>query len=144
MSALPEVDAAARVGSLLSKWADAPYLSPEFWTQVVGAKAVAHRGPLRAIFDAVDQDPRRLREPNNILRQQASASFDDQDAALERLCELEQERAEVVGWLVAMGSPHVDAPLVDRDERAADEDDRRISQERQDEKAHGAAAGVRP
>lgn len=142
MSALPEVDAAARVGSLLSKWADAPYLSPEFWTQVVGAKAVAHRGPLRAIFDAVDQDPRRLREPNNILRQQASASFDDQDAALERLCELEQERAEVVGWLVAMGSPHVDR--YDPDEVAADRQDARDRIERQDEAANSTAIGVRP
>lgn len=104
-------------------------------------KAVAHRGFFRQVFDELDAPGSgALSDRGTVLRQQSTASLDDQDWILERLHEIGQERDRLEGWLRQMGSPYVDR--YDAQERGEDEDDRRISDERRADEANREA--VRP
>lgn len=101
---------------------------------------VTRRGVLGVWFDEIT--PAETRDMEQ-LRQQQVSHYSDEDSILERLHEIARNReladAEehlLQGYLHGMGSAYA---LPDRDERGADEDDRRLSREAADEKA---AAGM--
>lgn len=130
MSALPETAAKTAIGSLLSKYADAPYLSDEFWAGVVGAKCVANRAAIRRIFDQLDADPNRLEERDKVLRRQHVNEQDSVEWWEEHAHHLrrEYEDALAIHERVKAGTMADYSP----DERGADEDSARISRERAD------------
>lgn len=140
MSALPETRAAESVGSLLSRFADAPYLSEQFWTGVVGAKAVASRDALRGIFDALDRDPKRLGDRGTVLKQQREATVDDLELLDEDIHLLLAELATKRAMRDQIAATRV--PEYDPDERAERSEDAQRRERRQDDRASREA--VRP
>lgn len=75
-----------------------------------------------------------------VLRQQQPARYTDEDDILERLAYLKTETDLLYGYLHSMGSVY--ARDYNPDERGADEDSARISQERRDEQAAADAPGL--
>jgi hypothetical protein len=141
MTLLPESVAAERIAAAVS-----PHLSPAWLTERcirdLCLKLVAHRDFVRAVFDELDADAKRIGDRGEVLKQQATSSLSDEDAILERLHHLRSEESYLNACLTAMGSRY--APkLRDEDERAAQEDTDRISAERASEKAVAGAPRVR-
>jgi hypothetical protein len=138
---LPESVAAERIAAAVS-----PHLSPAWLTERcirdLCLKIVSHRDFVRAVFDELDQDPKRIGDRGDLLKQQATASMSDEDAILERLHHLRSEESYLNACLTAMGSVYAPS-LVDRDEVAADADDRRLSEEAAAERAVAGAPRVR-
>lgn len=140
MSAIPEADAAARVGAYLSRYAEGRYLTEAFWT-MVGGKAIAGRDVLRRMFDELDADPARLRERDVKLQQDATSQVDSVEYWAEHLHHIrrELEDAEAIYERVRRAH-HVDR--YDPDDVTQDREDDRSREERQDERA--AREAVRP
>lgn len=128
---LPEARAADRLASLIE-----PRLSPAWLTRAalhaVCSKFVADRSSVRQILDQLDAGP-TIGTPKVLLKQQQTASLDDQDWLLERLRELASETVICEEALRAMGSPYADK--FDPDERDADREDDRLREVAQDERA---------
>lgn len=131
MSAIPEVEAASRIASLLDKHQNPRWLTPAC-LQYVSSKVVGHRHAVAAIFDELDADPKRIPEREFRLQQQAVAAFDDRDFFLEQAAYHLAGYRDACAVLSKMGVPQ---DLYDADFRGEREDDRRISQERRDENA---------
>jgi hypothetical protein len=138
-SKIPEVRVAERIGSLISRYMQSPYLTDDFWT-AVGGKIAANRGVLRAVFDELDADPKRLRERGSVLRQQQTASLEDRDYWLQEAAIAKAAWREACANAEACGADHRD--LYDPDSRGEDEDDARIAAEARDEKARDQAPRV--
>lgn len=138
---LPETAAARRIGSLLAQHLHTPYLTPDFFA-AIGAKCIANRQVIGAVFAEVDADPKRLPDRGKVLRQQATSSLSDEDHVLERLHHLKAEESYLNSVLAAMGSVY--APkLRDADEAAEDAEDRRLAEQRHDQHAaENAPTGI--
>ena len=79
-----------------------------------------------------------VEEDRVVLQQQRSQQLEDVDWWAEHVSHLKREYEDAAAIYERVKAAHV-TQLVDRDERAADEDDRRLSREAADEKA---AAGM--
>lgn len=137
---IPERAAASRLASIIGK-----YLTPSWLTTAcledIASKLVAARPAVRQVLDELDADPGRLKERSTVLKQQREATLGDADFWLEQVAYHRQALEEAEGYLSALGSRY--APkLRDADEVGADEDDRRLSQERRDDAARDQAPRV--
>lgn len=137
---IPEVATARKLAEVVARYLDPKWLTPACLEQVMG-KVVAHRGVFRTAFDDLDADPKRLPDDDFRLQQQATPNLDDVDWWREHVHHLKAEYDEAATTLRRVIASRTE-PLFDRDEAGADEDDRRISQARADEKAADAAPGI--
>jgi phage gp36-like protein len=133
---LPERLAAERVGSILRQYVDAP-LTDAFWTQV-GGKVVANFAAIAAVHAELVADPARMRDRGEVLKQQASNEVESDVWWEEHVHHLRREYEDALRILERVKAGTL-SQLVDRDDRAAQEDTDRISQERAAEKASAGA-----
>lgn len=134
---LPEVAAATRIAKMLGR-----YITPgefsEASLQSLAGRVVAHRHVLVPLFEQVDADPARLGPKGIQLRQQPVSEQSDEDFFLGEAAYHKAGYEHAMAALAGMQSVYARS-LADPDERGADEDDRRISQERADDDARGGA-----
>jgi hypothetical protein len=140
LSSIPERQAAERIGSLISQHANIP-LTEHAWTEI-GGKVVASRAVIRSEFDSLDVDPARLPERDVVLSQQRSNDVESVVWWEEHAHHLRREYEDALAVLERVKAGTL-SQLVDRDEVAADEDDRRLSDEAAADKAVAGAPRVR-
>lgn len=139
---IPEHDAAARIAQVIAEHLDRPRWITDEGIQVLAAKVVAHRGFIRGVFESLDAHPKRLPERDVVLRQEAYAQVDSVTFWEEHTAHLKREYEDSARILENARAGTL-SQLVDRDERGADEDDRRLADEAASEKAIDAAPKVR-
>jgi hypothetical protein len=139
LSSIPERQAAERIGELISQHANIP-LTEHAWTEI-GGKVVASRAVIRSEFDSLDVDPKRLPERDVVLSQQHSNDVESVVWWEEHAHHLKREYEDALRILERVKAGTL-SQLVDRDERAAQEDTDRISAERASEKAAAGAPRI--
>lgn len=130
-----EHETVAKIGRWLGESEAGSVLSERMLLKIAGW-LVTRRGVLGVWFDEIA--PEHVRGEQ--LRQQQVSHYSDEDSILERLHLIEAERDLLNGYLHAMGSAY--AAEYDPDEVAADRENDRLREERQDETAADRAPKV--
>lgn len=132
-----EGKAAQRIGRMISKHLDAAGMHTERFWSAVGGKVLAHQGFISSVFRDVKADPHHIgdRDPIVLRQQQNSNREDDMTWWLETAQYHKRAYEEAVDMIDRLTARAAAERESDVDERGADEDDRRVSRERADEKA---------